>query len=331
MIRVDFNPDNLIGEQREWWEAWERKAKAATEEVITYWEQRSQNEELGKFKPPFREDVWKELRDWLLDNFFHNKCAYCETPVIAAKFHAEHFRPKAQVRYKEEGNKRLRKGVVKYETAQVVSDRDKDVEHPGYFWLAYHWRNLLPSCAFCNTGSGKKDQFPVKKGHAAAKRLCEDESRKLKQQLIQSLLDNEIYYLQPEDLDELEDPLLLHPYVDELSPKHPRKHLIFGERGIVAAIGASELGRHSIEVYALNGPELTAARAREQESASTLYFSTIAATQGTRSQKKRAAEAVIAKYKKGESPYSAAVLDYLHGIFQGSLLDPYVPVEAVTD
>jgi hypothetical protein len=40
--------------------------------------------------------------------------------------------------------------------AKAKAKGGKSVEHPGYFWLAYHWKNLLPSCAFCNAHLGKK-------------------------------------------------------------------------------------------------------------------------------------------------------------------------------
>lgn len=60
-----------------------------------------------------------------LDALFHGKCAYCEsfyastTPVDV-----EHYRPKGAVH--------------------------EDATHPGYWWLAMEWDNLLPSCIDCN-------------------------------------------------------------------------------------------------------------------------------------------------------------------------------------
>jgi hypothetical protein len=60
-----------------------------------------------------------------LDLLFHGKCAYCESPYRAVDAQdIEHYRPKG--------------GVQEYPT------------HPGYWWLAADWPNLLPSCPACN-------------------------------------------------------------------------------------------------------------------------------------------------------------------------------------
>src|SRR5437016_3845382 len=68
-------------------------AEASTDHVIDIqWENwKSQREEWkaqGKqgsppeFRPKWDDDVWKGFRDWLLENVFHNKCAYCETSFV---------------------------------------------------------------------------------------------------------------------------------------------------------------------------------------------------------------------------------------------------------
>lgn len=59
-----------------------------------------------------------------LESLFHGKCAYCETFYAStAPMDVEHYRPKGAV----EGS-----------------------EHPGYWWIAMDWNNLLPSCIDCN-------------------------------------------------------------------------------------------------------------------------------------------------------------------------------------
>jgi hypothetical protein len=63
-------------------------------------------------------DVTSRLR-----RLFHDKCAYCESDV-GDDMDVEHFRPKGG----------------------VTGDRT----HPGYWWLAHTWENLLPSCTPCN-------------------------------------------------------------------------------------------------------------------------------------------------------------------------------------
>ena len=95
-----------------------------------------------------------------LHGLFHGKCAYCESYYQAqAPVDVEHFRPKGAV--------------------------EGEDDHPGYWWLAMAWDNLLPSCIDCNRrrrqktpspkislselneaatetmNTGKKDAFPV--------------------------------------------------------------------------------------------------------------------------------------------------------------------------
>lgn len=326
MIHINFHPDALTDEQKIWWDDWQNRADAEIKNIIKAWETYKKNKTQGKFQPDFNDDVWKELRDWLLANVFNNKCAYCETPIVRATFHAEHFRPKGQVKFKPAESKRMKKGIVKDEMAENETERNQEVEHPGYFWLAYHWKNLLPSCEFCNTAKGKKDQFPVKNQYVAVKRIKAEELSNLRQAIIKSEILNDIFYLQPDDLDILEGRLLLHPYEDD-----PQQHLKFGVMGIVSAREGSEKGLHSIKVYDLNGDELKKARAEAQSAARTFYLSRIAVAPSTPRELKEAAEEALAPYRQGLKPYSAAVLDYLHEILKGSMLDPDVPLEAVPE
>lgn len=65
-------------------------------------------------------DVQQTLR-----NDFAWKCAYCEKQLEKGSFEVEHYRPKG--------------GVA-------------GCDHPGYWWLALSWTNLLPTCAGCNKG-----------------------------------------------------------------------------------------------------------------------------------------------------------------------------------
>ncbi len=60
-----------------------------------------------------------------LDRVFAGKCAYCEASYKAASArNVDHYRPKGAVA--------------------------EDPSHPGYWWLAAEWTNLLPSCLACN-------------------------------------------------------------------------------------------------------------------------------------------------------------------------------------
>lgn len=123
-----------------------------------------------------------------LEKLFHRKCAYCERRLES--FDVEHYRPKGRVA--------------------------ENKNHPGYYWLAYEWNNLLPSCSNCNqkrrdkpmwgdfiygiTG-GKADQFPLKNRCKRA--------------------------MNPENDITKEEPLLLNPSVDE--PEEEFKYLTNGE------------------------------------------------------------------------------------------------------
>lgn len=55
----------------------------------------------------------------------HGKCAYCEQKIEKGSREVEHYRPKGGV---------------------------EDPTHPGYWWLATSWTNLLPTCGPCNKG-----------------------------------------------------------------------------------------------------------------------------------------------------------------------------------
>ena len=78
----------------------------------------------------------KEVMD-ALQRLFHQKCAYCETPIGSIQpVDVEHFRPKLRA---------------------VNLDGTIDPYH--YFWLAYEWGNLFPVCSECNRSKGSR--FPI--------------------------------------------------------------------------------------------------------------------------------------------------------------------------
>ena len=79
--------------------------------------------------PPKKAYTFRRYKEFevcqALDSLFHGKCAYCESPYRAVDaLDIEHFRPKG--------------GVSEWKG------------HPGYWWLAAVWTNLLPSCPACN-------------------------------------------------------------------------------------------------------------------------------------------------------------------------------------
>jgi uncharacterized protein (TIGR02646 family) len=68
------------------------------------------------------------VRDALRE-MFHGKCAYCESKIAGSQdTDVEHYRPK-----------------------MGVTEADKaGIHHPGYWWLAMRWENLVLSCQHCN-------------------------------------------------------------------------------------------------------------------------------------------------------------------------------------
>jgi hypothetical protein len=144
-----------------------------------------------------------------LAELFHGKCAYCESNFAAvAPIDIEMFRPKG--------------GVL------------ESPKHPGYWWLAMVWENMLPSCPDCNRvrdhdgiKSGKANRFPL-----------EDESKRA---------------LKPGG-EKKEKPLLLDPCVD-----FPEDHLVFDPNGTV--VSDTPRGQVTISVLGLNRPALVKARA----------------------------------------------------------------------
>ena len=132
----------------------------------------------------------------------HNgKCCYCEKKYIPANLHIEHFRPKKGVRQR----------------------RNQSDIRPGYFWLAYAWKNLLLACHQCNSVY-KKTLFPLANPRIRT-RAAMSHHYDIKK----------------------EEPLFIDP-----SSTDPRKHIRF--RG-ASPVALSQLGRTTIrEIGLRNSP-----------------------------------------------------------------------------
>ena len=115
----------------------------------------------------------------------NKKCCFCEAVKIKS-MDVEHFRPKGQV------------------TGAPT--------HPGYYWLAYDWENLLGCCSTCNSRA-KNFLFPlVDSGKRAASH---------------------------EDDIAQEEPLFVHPVYDE-----PTQHIWFNK---FTALGMTDKGRRTVD------------------------------------------------------------------------------------
>ena len=186
--------------------AWYEKAEEATRSAIL-------DPEIHKFEPQI---YGAEIVRAPLEELFCRKCAYCEGPLPESEWDVEHFRPKGRVA--------------------------ENKSHPGYYWLAYNWENLYPSCKNCNqrrrdrplwgdltfkTAAGKLDQFPLK-----------DESNRA---------------MKPDEEIAREDNLLLDPCCGD-----PKRHLDYSLYGEID--GIDEYGNATIRICNLTRRRLRKSR-----------------------------------------------------------------------
>ena len=136
-------------------------------------------------------ELWqnKKVKNYLY-NSQHGKCCYCERKRDLEETEVDHFRPKAEVK--------------------------ESKGHPGYWWLAYEWDNLLITCKTCNLK--KSSKFPLQDENKRAFKEHED-IKKEKPILINPLTEN------PEDFIEYDIP------EDETKPLLMIKVIGKNERG----------------------------------------------------------------------------------------------------
>jgi len=152
-------------------------------------------------------DKYKKIHEFLkydeldvkqkLTEMFHDKCAYCESFYsVTGLLEIEHFRPKAQVQ----------------QARSVPNSRT------GYYWLAWDWNNLLPSCHNCNCAmyhyvvGGEDPEVLVLRGKGNLFPLLVEDTR--------------IIHHENKDSLSTEIPLLLNPCEDD-----PQKYLEFSNDG----------------------------------------------------------------------------------------------------
>jgi len=298
MRYIPFDPSNLDAEdlsdaEKAEFRSWLKRAKAAAKQAVKEYEDNGKPSEETQ-------EIWRNHKRWLLRNKFNNKCAYCEKSMSDIPTDAEHWRPKRRITGVQAG------------------------EHPGYFWLAYSWRNLLPACSMCNSYDGKKNQFPITKRHVFRRRLTDAERAQLirPDEAIPSTKEPGVWYLAAEDLDALEEPLLLHPYID----RDPTEHLEFGPDGAVR--GLTMKGEQSILVFALDRENLVTDRFIAEEDTETgLKFLVSFALRNGRSRPESLAEAAakVADDLDVRSPFSAAKLAALARAVESQRLAPSGP------
>ena len=216
MLKIFFKPLDT-----EAWKRWCQECEEATEDIIAEYETSQTATINSRLYKALKKEVY--FND---EGVFRGKCAYCEQKISGDQHgDIEHFRPKKRVT--DENNNLV----------QIESEGETK-PHPGYYWLAYDWRNLLPSCQICNQPSstlrdepiGKRNRFPISGPRA----------------------------IRPGEEAE-EEPLLINPTVDD-----PNEHLrLEAHSGVLAPI--TDKGAMSIEILGLNERGLPGRRAAAYE------------------------------------------------------------------
>lgn len=204
MIFIDRNRKDGQGRPIRPSESWFADAATWTEKAVSEGPRHVIGERI------YRHDSVRQA----LEALFCRKCAYCETRLAEVVWDVEHFRPK-----------------------RMVTERK---DHPGYYWLAYTWTNLYPSCEPCNRRledkasrdepepgktAGKASQFP----------LVEETDRTM----------------DPLGKIENERPLLLDPCADR-----PEDHLRYTPVGDIEAADDNPRAAAAIEVFHLTRSRL---------------------------------------------------------------------------
>lgn len=261
MIKVKFNPPRRNAN----WVAWVKEAELETQK----------NMRLARLRKRivYKPKLYKKMRQVIFDSF-NGKCAYCEAKFILTETgDVEHYRPKGSVTDEND-----RKVMIKVQGKPVRA-------HPGYYWLAYDWHNLLPSCSLCNRPSrprgtlliGKGMRFPVLPnpnltyGHAR----------------------------NPSDLDK-ELPVFIHPVLES-----PFKHLYF-DPATGLLIDKTKRGKLCIDLLGLNREGLPPERKKIYLAVIAFLKAAIDDIENSDLPSLRNNLSIIDSYQKGKEPYSCA-------------------------
>ena len=216
MRKIDRVPPNTSE-----WKRWIQDCQKETEQVMV----QAAGGERPSIGSLYRRKSIRQEYFFSKGSPFFGTCAYCETPITDYQHgDLDHFRPKAGVTHENDEVVHLLdpRGEISRD------DQGKPIPHPGYYWLAYDWENLLPSCIRCNQPStlrgrkvGKHNRFPVSGRHAQT----------------------------PGEVDR-EEPLLIDPGSQE-QDDDPSRHLnVDTETGLM--VERSDRGAMCIEIFALN-------------------------------------------------------------------------------
>ena len=230
------------------------RGHAATQQDCHAYLQNRPAYDSGELKFRFNSSIYRSERiTEILKRQQHNKCCYCESEHSATSAgRIDHFRPKSAVRQCN-GSTRT---------------------HPGYYWLAYSWNNLLLACDQCNLK--KSDYFPLEEPTQRARS-----------------------HLDPLDR---EAPLLLNPYTE----LNPAAHIAFDGS---ACRPRTERGRVTVAVLGLNRPHLQDER-QSVLTMLTLLCTVARHTHGSKTVRRRARDA-MKSYARPDARYTAMVRDFI--------------------
>lgn len=193
------------------WDKWIQECNEATRELIQTYDETG---EIQKFH-----SLYKKQKKFYtnINGQFSGKCVFCENKVqLSHPPDLDHFRPKGAITDKT--NKKI-----------IISTKDGEKDHPGYYWLAYDHTNLLPTCIDCNRPRKHRDDKLIGKW----RKFPVEDFRALKP---------------GEETSEI--PLLINPVKED-----PALHLKVDKTGVFFAIDESPRGYTCIEIFGLNDRE----------------------------------------------------------------------------
>lgn len=131
-------------EEQENWppKKWQDRVSKAEEELRNLPEDKTRSDIFKRYN-----DIWSDLKEDFRQ-LSYGKCWYCEVHTDGMRGDMDHHRPKGKV--------------------------TENPDHPGYWWLAFKWRNFRFSCERCNSQGtdpvtkivgGKQNYFPLVGGN----------------------------------------------------------------------------------------------------------------------------------------------------------------------
>ena len=233
-------------------QGFQRRSAAGREELLRQHQRHTSAAASEPFKPVFDAKVWNAAKD-KLRRVQHCKCAYTEATLEDVK-HVEHFRPKGSVR-NQKGSQR---------------------HHPGYFWLAYEWENLLLTNAQVNID--KSDCFPLAKPSRRA--------------------------VSPSGSLDDEEPVLIDPAQED-----PREHIRFHND---APYGITDRGRGTVDMLGLDQAYLREKRMeRLKHLQALLLLANHPPLMALAAAVRLDPEAELAKSVQPEAKFSSMAIDFL--------------------